>query len=616
MLLINTHPKPIFLFSLLQLFTLSRYFKKDSKSLLKLTYFPRHIIFYFLLSPLFSNAQQTRSPNAGSLEQSIKEELRQSLPTQIIRADNLILNQPIEVEIEAIKFQLEHILFTGNTLLSNAQIELLIEPYLNKNIDIEQLKILTRSIEEDYRKKGSIARVITPAQEIRNKTLHIQIEESVYGHTVFQGDVTRVKVLQIKKLIDTALDGTKLLDLDSVDRGLLLADDLPGISVSGLLTQGSIPLSTDLIVSSLDEPLLNANVQFDNTGPKAIGVSRLLTSLALNSPLKIGDLLSAFYLHSQGSDYERLSYTLPVGNTGWRFGLNASNMNYRLVSSDFASLDATGTSTSKGIEAAYPVIRSKPFNLYLTLNGDSHFFSNANSEEGLVSQYSIKDYSAALRGNSYDNFGAQGSNSFSLALTSGYTNLIGSPNQVAVMESNNTQGGFFKTNYSVNREQSLDNLKALQILNIKPKGLSLYASLTGQAANKNLDASEMFYLGGILGVRAYPTNSGGGSQGQLGTVELRQTLNQNIKLALFFDYGRIQINPNNTFPGAATLNNYDLKGSGLSIGLQPKPNIDLKAIWAERVGVDPNTYAFTNSGIYTDVSGGKSQLWLTASIGF
>ena len=175
------------------------------------------------------------------------------------------------------------------------------------------------------------------------------------------------------------------------------------------------------------------------------------------------------------------------------------------------------------------------------------------------------------------------------------------------MESNNAQGGFIKNKYSLNRVQSLEKLNILQMLNVSPKDLSLYASLTGQVANNNLDASEMIYLGGIYGVRAYPTNSGSGSQGQLGTVELRQSINQNIKLAIFFDYGRVQINRNNTFTGAATPNNYDLKGAGISFELQPTPNIDLKAIWAKRLGVDTQTYAYTNSGIYTDGKSGNGQ---------
>ena len=589
---------------------------KGLLSYLRLSCFPKYIIFYFLFFSTISNAQLTRTPNAGALEQGIKEELRQSSQPPLFKTDNLAITKPVEVKIDVITFQLEHILFTGNSLLTNAQIDLLVEPFLNNYIGLDQLKILSGLIEEAYRKKGSIARVITPAQEIRNKTLYLKIEESVYGQTVYRGDVTRVRIDQIQMLIDTAKGDAKLLDLESLNRGLLLADDLPGITVSGLLTQGSSPLNTDLIVSSSDEPLFYGNVQLDNTGPEAIGVSRILTSLVLNSPLHIGDLLSAFYLHSQGSDYERLSYTFPMGNTGWRVGLNGSDMNYRLISSDFTSLGATGTSSSKGLEASYPLIRSKSSNLYLTINADSHLFSNANAQEGLVSRYSIKDYSAALWGNSYDSFGVQGSNSYSFTLTSGYTNLIGSPNQVSVMESNNAQGGFIKNKYSLNRVQSLEKLNILQMLNVSPKDLSLYASLTGQVANNNLDASEMIYLGGIYGVRAYPTNSGSGSQGQLGTVELRQSINQNIKLAIFFDYGRVQINRNNTFTGAATPNNYDLKGAGISFELQPTPNIDLKAIWAKRLGVDTQTYAYTNSGIYTDGKSGNGQLWLTASIGF
>jgi hypothetical protein len=241
--------------------------------------------------------------------------------------------------------------------------------------------------------------------------------------------------------------------------------------------------------------------------------------------------------------------------------------------------------------------------LYIGANADYRQFSNSNNQQGLVSQYSVMDYSAALYGNFFDTIGGAGANNGSLILTSGYTNLSSSPMlyQSSVANANNAQGSFVKFRYSANRIQNIVD------------GLSLYASFSGQATNSNLDPSEMFYLGGAYGVRAYPTNEGAGSQAQLATIELRKTLPQNVGTAIFYDYGHLQVNSNNNFAYASALNSYAMKGAGLSLSWRPEASVDLKVIWAKRIGSNPNP---TYTGTYQNGTSGNSQFWFTASVAF
>lgn len=123
----------------------------------------------------------------------------------------------------------------------------------------------------------------------------------------------------------------------------------------------------------------------------------------------------------------------------------------------------------------------------------------------------------------------------------------------------------------------------------------------------------MFYLGGLNGVRAYPTNEGAGSQGQLLNLELRKALTQNTNLALFYDYGHVQVNPNNAYAVKGDLNSYDQKGVGLSVGMQLLAGVDIKTTWEKRVGTDSN---LSSTGTYQNGSTGSTQLWLTAIVGF
>ena len=541
----------------------------------------------------------SQSTNAGSIQQNLEHgRLQSPLPSKdgpklIPEVDKAIVGE--------ITFILERIEYSGNTLLSNNQIDLVLSPYLYKSIDFTQLQVLANAIENTYRRSGAIARVVIPEQKIVEHTMTLLIEESSWGVLKVQGDFTRIDAEQINKPINATQSKGQLLRLQPLERALLIADDLPGVTVSAALSQGAKPSTTDLVLNISDEPLYYSSLQTDNAGPSAIGANRVIGSFGVNSPLGIGDLLNGVYLWSEGSHYGRLSYTLPLAQDGMRAGVNTSLMNYRLVSTQFAGLGATGSSSTLGWEATYPVIRSKSSNLYLGLNNDYRVFSNSNAPSGLLSEYSVIDYSFSIYVNTMDTALGGAANNFNVIVTSGDTNLAGSPNQSVVANSTNAQGAFTKARYFASRIQYLQ------------EGISIYGAVVGQATGANLDPSEMFYLGGVNGVRAYPTNEGAGSEGEIVTIEFRKSLSQTLNLTLFYDYGFVRVAPNRTYTQAGDLNSYDQKGGGLSIGAKPIASVDLKAIWAKRFGADAN---LTSSGAYQNGSLGSTQLWLVASIGF
>ena len=79
-------------------------------------------------------------------------------------------------------------------------------------------------------------------------------------------------------------------------------------------------------------------------------------------------------LHSLGSDYERAAYSQPIGSGGWRVGVNASHLTYKVVTAEFAALAARGTSTTAGVEANYPLLRARQENLYFAFSLDNRRF--------------------------------------------------------------------------------------------------------------------------------------------------------------------------------------------------------------------------------------------------
>jgi hemolysin activation/secretion protein len=538
-------------------------------------------------------------PDAGALRQQIEQGREATLPRQALPAKPA---QPAAMApLSGVVITVKQFRLVGNTLLSTEQLQPVLAAYLNRALDYSQLQAAAAAVAEFYRAAGWVVRAYLPQQEIADGQVTIQIIEAVFGGIKLEGEAAkRVSLTQIQRGFDAQQKVGAALNADALDRALLLADDLPGVAVSGALREGSQSGQTDLALKLADEPLIQGEVNLDNTGARSTGADRLSANLNLNSPLQQGDLLSANFIHTEGSDYLRLAGTLPVGASGWRVGANTSSMSYRLVGSDFSALDAKGSSSTAGLEASYPLIRSRLKNLYLSANLDHKTYDNQ-AFAATTTRYVVNSLSLGLSGNLFDKLGGGGANSVSLNFSNGQLDLGGSPTQAADAASTQTDGSFSKLRYSASRQQVITD------------DLSFFAALSGQWASKNLDSSEKFYLGGSSGVRAYPSSEAGGASGQLVNLELRYRLPQGLNLTGFYDIGAVTVNANNNFAGAPALNDFSLKGAGLSLAWQSNWGLNLKGTWARRSGDNPNP---TTAGNDQDGSLVRNRVWLTASMPF
>lgn len=523
-------------------------------------------------------AQAQTAPDAGALQQQIDRERQQQLPKRLAPekpAAPAAMKPTSGVTITVKQFR-----FAGNTLLSAEQLAPIVAGYLNRPLDFAQLQAAAAAVAEAYRTAGWIVNAYLPEQDIQDGIVTLQIVEAVFGKLQREGGhAGRVPSAQIDSLFAAQQAPGTSLNAGALDRALLLADDLPGISVAGSLAAGSREGETDLILKSADEPLLVGEAALDNTGSRSTGSDRLTANLSVNSPLGLGDLLSVNAIHSRGNDYLRLGYTLPVGSDGWRVGINVSDLRYKLITLD-PDKDK-GTSSVAGLEASYPILRSRLANLFLNLNADHKTFDNEFGGN-TTTRYDIDSFTVAINGNLFDNWGGGGANSASLAWVSGHRdNSVGT-----------TSERFGKLRASLSRQQVITN------------DVSFYAQLSGQKANKDLDTAERFYLGGAYGVRAYPSSEGGGSSGVMTNLELRWKLPEGFTLTAFHDYGHVS--------NDAAMS-YSLKGAGLSLAWQTPVGVNLKATWARRIGDNPNP---TATGQDQDGSLDKNRLWLSASLPF
>jgi hemolysin activation/secretion protein/outer membrane protein OmpA-like peptidoglycan-associated protein len=488
--------------------------------------------------------------------------------------------------------------FTGNTLLPAARLATAVVPFLNRPLSFNELNKATAAVTEFYRQAGWIVRSYLPEQDIVDGIVTIHIVEAVFGGANINGEIPpRMSREQIMRIFDAQQKQGEPLNADKLDRALLLADDLPGVTVAGSLREGANEGQTDLDLKLGDEALAAGEVSVDNNGSRSTGSNRLTANMLLNSPFKHGDLISSNLIHTQGSDYLRLDGNIPLGANGWRSGVNASALKYNLVAPEFAALNASGTSDSVGLEASYPIVRSRMKNLNLNLSADHKIFDNLSSGT-TTTNYKVDDLIIGFDGSAFDNLWGGGADSASLSLVDGTLNLNGSPNQAADAATTQTDGHYTKLRYAASRQQ------------VVTETVSFYASFTGQFSNRNLDSSEKFYLGGS-GVRAYPASEGGGAIGKELNLELRWRLPQSFTFTGFYDNGYVTVNPNNNYTGASAVNEYGLKGVGMSLAWQSSKGFNLKGTYARRIGDNPNPTAAGNDQDGTLV---RDRFWLVATL--
>ena len=525
--------------------------------------------------------------------------------------------EPGQANQEAKTIVIKRFKFVGNTLLSDDALTLLLNSLLIEPISISELKNAVNLITESYRTRGYLVSVSIPEQDITEGVLTLKIIESKLGKVKIDGaykkDFFRVNPSIIKSFSETYLTQDESINLNDLNRGLSNTNELPGIKVSSSLQAGDKEGFTDVILNIKDKPVYRATVSSDNSGSRSIGRNRYQVSADLLSPLHIGDDLNFLGLHTLGSDFGKLSYEVPLNNRGLRAAVSYSRLEYNVILDGFKKTPQ-GSSDTRGVNFSYSILNNTQSHLKAYADYTSKNFLNQYGTQ-TTSEYDINVNSFSVSGDHNDQFLFLGGvTSFNYSYLDGNVNLAATPVDARIndAETYQTAGEFKKFKWSLNRTQFIQDTLLLNVL------------FTGQLANKNLDSSEKFYLGGMNGVRAYPTNEGGGSQGFMINTELMKYLPYDFSVSGFVDYGRVMQNVDNHYhipnwpaglaiPKLAKDNFYSLSGYGASVAWQGPYRTNIKATWAHRMGANPDPGKFG-----TDQDGTKiiNTVWLNASISF
>ena len=191
------------------------------------------------------------APDAGRLLQDTNKapELR---PRRTIPEIKSPATQPVEELSNIPAIEVTQFNITGNTIISLAELELLLQEHVNKKLSFKQLEQAAYLITELYKKNGYITSyAYLPRQDVNNGIIRIDVIEG----KVAQGGIKykyeeniRLDMSVAQRVLGASIQEGAPLRKGGLERGLILLNEIPGINAKSTIVPGATASTSDLLI--------------------------------------------------------------------------------------------------------------------------------------------------------------------------------------------------------------------------------------------------------------------------------------------------------------------------------------------------------------------------------
>lgn len=450
------------------------------------------------------------------------------------------------------RFLVRTIQITGNTELPTDLLHAEVASSEGQELTLGELDALALRIGDVYHKHGyPLATAYVPEQTVKDGVVRIEVAEARYGAVTINNQ-SYVSNRVLYATVAPLQPGQPVTEF-TLERSLLLLSDMPGVTANSTMRPGQEVGTSDLQIDVTPQSRFSGVVGLDNFAAQYTGDVRATGAFNVNSPFGQGDLLDFDAVTSgSGMKYGHGEYRYRLNGSGTTIGVGFSGLDYRL-SGDARDLDAHGTASVGSAFLTQPIIRNTNGNLYALVQFDHRRLDDRVDVIGLDTDRHINRWSATLAGDQIDASGVTNAH-----VSVSYGRLYTDNFQTAFFDyfGAQTAGSYTKYEFSISRLQQLNPTNAL------------YFGFSAQTANKNLDSSEQFFLGGPDSVRGYDVGVIAGTNGNLGTAEYRHDFTFSSvpgvwEFTAFVDTGQVEIYEKPIFSGTNSAR-LDSVGLGLN----------------------------------------------------
>ena len=412
--------------------------------------------------------------------------------------------------VDTFDFDLKRVVVEGATAFPREEVDAYFTALVGRTVQLEAIREAAAKLEEHYHARGYfLTRVFVPPQRLDGAALTIRVVE---------GYIDRVEVVGLDALaqgqvaaILKPLEGKRPIDLASVERRLLVINDLPGVTAVSVLRQGSALGASDLRVTlSAPRDLVQASVSNTNSrllGPWVYALNgNLVRPLGLPGALTLGVSATGPGLGATQSGSARYSFGLGHQGLIASFGGIVARAH---VGGTLAPLDVRNGLVSLSTRLRYPLIRSRAQSLFIEGG-----VSINQSSTRILGQQVIDDHdTVADVALIYQNARwLGGSTTLAVDLYKGLPILGANDRNEPRPSVLGFDPVFARLTYSAQRLQAL------------PAHFSVLAAVQGQYTDTKLISGELVAFGGPAIGRGYDPSTITGDRGVGGVAEVRYDL--------------------------------------------------------------------------------------------
>jgi hemolysin activation/secretion protein len=236
-----------------------------------------------------------------------------------------------------------------------------------RRVSVAEMFAAASAIEQAYAARGYVlVRVAVPPQQLKNGgTLRLVVIDGFVEGVDVKAVPERQRALVQARL--ASLVGERHVTLSEIERRLLLASDIPGLTLSSTIARGTTPGGTLLVLEAGWSPFVGT-LGVDNRLPSSLGNWSLDGALAVNSPLGHGEQL--YGVASTGYDLGKVvdattpmqllgvGFVLPIGVDGLKINPEYTNSVTRPAPTPWGLADV-GYYQRFDLRASYPLILTR-----------------------------------------------------------------------------------------------------------------------------------------------------------------------------------------------------------------------------------------------------------------
>lgn len=260
----------------------------------------------------------------------------------------------------------------GNTAIETADLRPILAPLEGQTVALSRIEETRLVLLGTYRRAGypfvSVAAALVPGPDGRAE-LRFAVTEGYVAEVRLDGDIGPAGT-QVLRFLERVKE-ERPISTAAVERALLLASDVPGVQVRGVLQPIQGEPGALRLIAQVTRSAVSGYFNVDNRAYRLTGPWQALLVAGVNSLSEFGERSEVTLFGSeQGTQwFTQASVETFIGGSGLRVRVYAGLGN-TLPSGQLAQIGYSGETTLAGVIATYPVIRSRPANLWAVAQFD------------------------------------------------------------------------------------------------------------------------------------------------------------------------------------------------------------------------------------------------------